>query len=161
MRNLLYEGAFNRGIDRITVDERKWEDVPCFELRNYDLAIACNSLHLTEMGFGKAVEKIFRMNPKNVFVITELGPPEIKVKWQYGNHTMLFTKCYEAVSSFAYHHINEVFEHWTFKRSRPLYPDEERDIKSMLTIEDGHLWIKDTAYVGIYWWERSKSELSS
>jgi hypothetical protein len=65
---------------------------------------------------------------------------------------------YEAESSFAYHHINEVFEHWTFKKSRPLYPDEERDIKSQMTIEDGHLWIKDTAYAGMYWWERIVAE---
>lgn len=157
MRSLLYEGAFNRGIDRITVDERRWEDVPYFELQNYDLIIACNSLHLTEMGFGKAVEKIFRMNPKNVFVITELGPPEIKVKWQYEDHTMLFTKCYEAESSFAYHHMYEVFEHWTFKKGRPLYPDEEINIKPKLAFEDSHILMKDTAYVGMYWWSRNIS----
>jgi ubiquinone/menaquinone biosynthesis C-methylase UbiE len=141
MRNLLFGEAFRRGIDWINVDERRWEDVPCFELRNYDLLIACNSLHLTKMGFGKAVEKIFRMNPKNALVITELGFSEIKVKWQYGDHTMLFTKCYETESSFAYHNMDEVFEHRTFKKGRPPHPDEEREIKSMLTIDDGHLWI--------------------
>ncbi|MEW6067168.1 MAG: class I SAM-dependent methyltransferase [Nitrospirota bacterium] len=153
MRSLLYEEAFGRGIDWITVDERRWEDIPCFELKDYDLIMACNSLHLTEMGFAQAIEKTFYAKPKNIFVVTELGSPEIKVKWQYGDYKMVFTKCYETESSFAYHTMDEVFEHWSYKKGRMLYPDEEQDIKSMLTIEDCHLWIKDTAYVGMYWWE--------
>jgi hypothetical protein len=49
--------------------------------------------------------------------------------------------------------LTTIIEPWTFKKGRILYPDEERDIKSQMTIEDGHLWIKDTAYVGMYWWE--------
>lgn len=155
MRSLLYEESFKRGIDWINVDGRRWEEIPSHHLKNYDLIIACNSLHLTEMGFGHAVEKIFSAGPKNVLVITEVGPPEIKVKWQYGDYAMAFTKCFEADSSFAYHRMDEVFDHWAFKKSRPLYSDEARNVKSMLVVEDGHLWIKDTAYVGMYWWERN------
>ena len=49
--------------------------------------------------------------------------------------------------------LTTIIEPWTFKKGRILYPEEERDIKSQMTIEDGHLWIKDTAYVGMYWWE--------
>jgi ubiquinone/menaquinone biosynthesis C-methylase UbiE len=153
MRNLLFEEAFKRGIDWINVDGRRWEDIPCYQLKHYDLVMACNCLHLTQMGFQNALKKVFKTGAHRVFVITELGPPGIKVRWQYDNYTMSFAKCYETESSFAYHSMNEFIEHWTFKKSRPLYPDEERDIKSMLTIEDGHLWIKDTAYVGMYWWE--------
>lgn len=154
MRNLLYEESFKRGIDWATVDGRRWEDIPCYEFSGYDLIMVCNSLHLTEMGFADAIKKIFRTRPRNVFVITELGPPELKVKWQYGDYTMLFTKCYEVESSFAYHTMDEVFEHWAFKNGSPLYPDEKVDIKSRLTFEDNHMWIKDTAYVGMYWWKR-------
>ncbi len=57
-------------------------------------------------------------------------------------------------SSFAYHTMDEVFEHWAFKKGSPLCPDEKVDIKSRLIFEDNHLWIKDTAYVGMYWWSR-------
>jgi SAM-dependent methyltransferase len=154
IRSLLYEETFKRGIDWITVDDRRWEDVPTFEFKDYDLVMACNSLHLTEMGFADAIKKIFRVRPRNVFVITELGPPEIKVKWRDGDYSMLFAKCYETESFFAYHSMDEVFEHWAFKKGRPLCPDEKVDIKSRLTFEDNHLWIKDTAYVGMYWWGR-------
>lgn len=155
MRSLLYENAFNRGIDWITVDERRWEDVPSYEVRGYDLIIACNSLHLTEIGFARAVEKIFHTNPKNVFIITELGPPEIKVKWQYRDYTMLFTKCYETESSYAYHTIDEMAEYWSFIKGRKLSGFEIEGIKSRLVFEDNHMWLKDTAYVGMYWWKRN------
>ncbi len=40
--------------------------------------------------------------------------------------------------------MDEVFEHLAFKKGRPLCPDEKVDIKSRLTFEDNHLWIKDT-----------------
>lgn len=155
IRSLFYEEAMKRGIDWINVDERRWEDVPSFELNDYDLIMACNSLHLTEMGFKQALEKIFHAKPKNVFVITELGPPEIKVKWQYRDYTMAFTKCYETESSFAYHHMDEAFEHYSLKKGKPLSCDERTSLKAQLTYEDDHFWMKDTAYIGMYWWERN------
>jgi len=152
MKSLLYENAFSRGIDWINVDSRRWEDIPSFELNDYDLIMACNSLHLTEMGFKQSLEKIFHAKPRNVFVITELGDQEIKVKWQYGDYKMLFSKCYETESSFAYHSLDDVFEHWSFKKGRMLSSDEDIEIKAKLIFEDGHFWMKDTAYVGMYWW---------
>lgn len=154
MRSLLYENAFDRNIDCINVDNRRWDDIPNFEINDYDLIMACNSLHLTEMEFTEAIEKIFHANPKNVFVITELGTPEIKVKWQYGDYTMLFAKCYNTDSSFAYHHTDEVYEHYSFKKGRPLSLDEWESLKRKLIYEDGHYWIKDIAYVGMYWWSK-------
>lgn len=156
IRSLFYEEAMKRGIDWINVDERRWEDFPVYQLRDYDLIMACNSLHLTEMGFKQALEKIFRAKPKNVFIITELGPPEIKVKWQYRDYTMAFTKCYETESSFAYHSIDEMVEYWSFIKGRKLRQFEVEGIKSRLFFECNHMWLKDTAYVGMYWWERNK-----
>lgn len=103
MRSLLYEESFKRGIDWIKVNDGRWEDFQVCETGKNDLIMACNSLHLTQMGFEKALEKIFEAEPRNVFLVTELGSPEIKVKWQYGDYKMLFSKNYETESSFAYH----------------------------------------------------------
>jgi ubiquinone/menaquinone biosynthesis C-methylase UbiE len=152
MRNLLFEEAFKRGIDWFKIDERRWEDIPVFEIKGYDLIMACNSLHLTESGFKSSVEKIFNAKPKNVFVVSELCSPEIRVKWRYGDYTMLFTKCYESESSFAYHHLEEVFEHWTFKKGHALCPDEKMKIKSKLIFKNGHFWIEDYARIEMSWW---------
>lgn len=159
MRNLLYEEAFKRGLEWVAVDERLWEEVPCYEYLDYDLIMGCNTLHLTQVGFEAALEKIFKARPRNVLLITEQGPPGMKVRWNYGNYAMVFTKCYETDSSFAYHHTNEILEHGTFKKGRKLHPDEIADIKRRIVLADSHLWIKDTARVAMYWW--TKSEIGS
>lgn len=159
MRSLLYENAFSRGIDWIDVDCRRWEDIPNFELKGYDLIMACNSLHLTEIGFSQSIQKIFHAKPKNVFVITELDAPEIKVKWQYGDYTILFAKSYKTESSFAYHYIDEAFEHYSLKKGRPLSCDERSSLKAKLICKDDHFWMEDIAYVGMYWWVSMKASL--
>ena len=154
MRNLLYQEAFQKRIDGLTVDERIWEEAPCYEFLDYDLILACNTLHLTQIGFEEALEKVFRARPENVFLISEVGPPDIRVKWQYGNYTMIFTKSYEVDSSYAYHHLNEMVQHWTFKKGRMLPPDEIRALGEKIVLQGGHLWMKDTAQVMMCWWKR-------
>jgi ribosomal silencing factor RsfS len=54
---------------------------------------------------------------------------------------MVFKKHYETGSSFAYHHPNEMIEHWTFKKGRTLQSEEVTELKRRIVIEDGHLWI--------------------
>ncbi len=154
MRNLLYQEAFKKRIDGLAVDERIWEEAPCYEFLDYDLILACNTLHLTQIGFKEALEKVFRARPENFFLISEVRPPDIRVKWQYGNYTMIFTKSYEVDSSCAYHHLNESVEHWTSKKGRSLQSDEIRDLKERVVLQDGHLWMKDTAQVMMCWWKR-------
>ena len=63
---------------------------------------------------------------------------------------MAFTKSYETDGSYAYHPPNQVVEHWAFKKRRPLQPDEIGTLKVKIVVQDGHLWIKDTARVAIY-----------
>jgi len=155
MRNLIYEEKIKRRIDYITIDERRWEDVPTIEFKDYDIIIACNSLHCTEMVFEHALKKIFKARPKNVFVITEVAH-DSKVLLSYGDYIMLFAKKYITESSFAYHSMEEVYEHWAFKKGRPVFPYEIEDIKSRLVFEDDHLWIRENAIVGMYWWRKDK-----
>lgn len=155
MRSLLYENAFSRGIDWINVDSRRWEDIPNFELKDYDFIMACNSLHLTGRGFEQSLVKAFRTGARQVFVVTE-RLPEIKLPWQYGDYSMLFTKSYETESSFAYHQMTEVLEHHAYKKGGILSGHEERAIRSKLSFENDHLCIKDKAYVGMYWWARAQ-----
>jgi len=138
MRNLLYEEAFQKRIDGLNVDERIWEEAPCYEFLDYDLILACNTLHLTLIGFEEALEKVFRARPENVFLISEVGPPDIRAKWQYGNYTMIFKKSYEVDSSYAYHHLNEMVQHWTFKKGRALQPDEIRALKEKNVLQGSH-----------------------
>jgi len=94
MRSVLYEEAFNRGIDRIEVSDEKWEDVALHNLANYDLIMACNSLHLRGSGFNRVLARVFEAKPKNVFVVTEQCP-DIEVKWPYDSYDLMFAKSYQ------------------------------------------------------------------
>jgi len=154
MRNLFYEEAFKRRIDWISVDDRSWEKISSTDLENFDLIMVCNTHHLTELGFVSFIEKIFRANPRNVFVAAELGLQEIKVKRHYDNYSMLFEKYYGTQSSFAYHHLDEVVEHHAFKKGHRLDSREIGDVISHVTIATDHFWIRDSVTVGMYWWRR-------
>ncbi len=151
MRGLLYEESFNRGIDWIKVDERRWETYKAED--RFDLMMACNSLHLTEIGFERALNKIFEHNPRNIFIVTEKSKG-IEINRQQNGYRMIFYTSYKTDSSFAYHSLNEAFEHYTLKKGRPLLFHELEDIKKNLFYENGHYWAKDTATVEMYWWER-------
>lgn len=154
MRNLIYEEAFKRGIDWLKVDERTWEEVPLRDYQNYDLIIACNSLHLTQAGFDHALQRVFQLNPKRAFVISELHRG-MDITWKCGDYTGIFAQYYEIESSFAYHNLDEVSDHWTYKKGRPLTSQEMSDVKKQLTAQDNHLCLRDTATVGMFWWERN------
>ena len=161
MRSLLYEDAFKNRIDAMSVDERIWEEVPCYEFLDYDLILACNTLHLTQIGFDEALAKVFRARPENVLLISEVKPPQIRVKWRYGEYAMTFTKSYETDSSYAYHHLNEMVEHWAFKKGRALQPDEIRALKEKIVLQGSHLWMKDTAQVMMCWWKKDGQKKGS
>lgn len=152
MRRLLYDEAFKRGIDWIKVEDKKWEDIEPGYLKGYDLIIASNSIHLTEIGFHESLQKIFECKPKHVFFITE-HCPKIKIQWPNDEYALLFSQCYQTESSFAYHHMDEVFEHCSFIKGHSLCQEEKTDIKARLTFSHDHLWIKDTALVYMFWWK--------
>jgi len=157
MRNLLFAEAFSRGIDWLQVDARSWEQVPLHNYRNLDLIIACNSLHLTKNGLTDALCRIFKFNPRQAFLVSELYPG-LEALPEHENYTLQRTEYYETESSFAYHHMGEVLDHWTFKKGGSLAAQEVRDITSILKYHDDHYWIKDCATVGMFWWERNDAQ---
>ena len=153
MKNLLYEESLKRGIDIFSVDARRWEDFPDNHIQDFDLIIACNSLHLTQMNFSAALEKVFAAKPQNMFIISECCFLEIMGKKRYRDLTMVFSECFNTESSYAYHCLDDVFEHWSFRHGR--FPGRfERQAALSEVIYDGHLWIKDFVTTGIHWWKR-------
>jgi ubiquinone/menaquinone biosynthesis C-methylase UbiE len=154
MRNLLFAEAFARGMDWLKVDARKWEQAPAYAFQGLDLIMACNTLHLTEQGLAPALDRIFKCKPRQIFLVSELYPG-IENLPEHNDYTLRFTEYFETESSFAYHHIGEVLDHWTFKKGGKLSDRETRDITQALTIQDDHLWVKDTATVGMFWWEKN------
>ncbi len=157
MRNLLYEEVQRKKIDNIFVEKRKWEDIPLNEIFDQDLIIASNSLHITELGFLLSLEKIFRANPKNIFIATEKHFADLTSKENYHGYEMMFEKYYEVESSCAYHTIDDAFEHWTFKNGRIPSYDEKIEIMLQLTYEKGHLWKKCYTTVGLFCWTKNKA----
>ena len=153
MRSLLFEEMFRRGTDVIDVDERRWEDMPLFEIQGYDLILSCNTLHLTTMGFSGALEKIFAADPDNVLVVTEHVPGTV-VRFAYPSHVLGRARTYEADSSFGYHDLEEVLEHRRFKKGSDLTRNEEIAMINKITVKDGHLWVRESARVGMYWLRR-------
>ncbi len=158
MRSLLYEEAFRRGVDWLKVDERAWEEVQEDQYREYDLIIACNSLHLSPMGFKGALEKVFKLRPKNVFIVSELGSPEIKMSLKRGGYTWVFVAEHEVDSSHAYHNLGDVVSHWSYNKGRTLYASEKMELRTKLTREEGLYWIKDKAVLGMYWFKRTSAD---
>jgi SAM-dependent methyltransferase len=155
MRGLLFEQAFSRGIDWITIDDRKWEEIPFHNsFRDMDLVLACNSLHLTGIGFDASLEKAFLTKPKRIFLATELTD-RFEVQIQHDGYDLHFAKYHEVESSFAYHDIDQAWEHEEFKKGRPLSFGEQSDVRSRLSFQDEHYWASDRATIGMFWWERT------
>ena len=115
MRSLFYQEAFRRDIDRVKVDERRWEEVWHDDFFEHDLIVACNSLHLTTLGFDTALEKIFRASPKRIFVVSETYPG-LDLPTTYGEYDAVIEQTYEIESSFGYHDWDEAFAHAAFKK---------------------------------------------
>ncbi len=154
MRELIYEKAYKNDICWVNVDNRPLEDIPNFELAGYDLIIASHSLHLTSMGFKSALEKVFNTGAKNIFVVTEIGRGNLGIRWRYKDYQMFFSRTFKIDSSFAYHSVEELKEHWHCLSGRKLNQLEISEILSKVVVEGNHIWLKEKALIGMYWWKR-------
>jgi SAM-dependent methyltransferase len=156
MRKIFYDEIDDKKAFNILIDERRWEDFSSFGVREYELVIASNSLHLTDLGFSDALSKVFLLEPKFVFLVTE-GNLLVKshVEEVYGFSNIL-EKSLIVESSYVYHYIDEVFEHWSFKNKRPPNSLERVKIMSEVTYENGHFWKKGSVRVNINLWAKFK-----
>jgi SAM-dependent methyltransferase len=152
MRHLLREQTRKDSSHSVKIDGRPWEQVPCRAFRGYDLILACNSLHLTRIGFTPALSKVFATQAKRVVVVTELFSPEIRIPLRRGNYALQYVRVEKIGNGFAYHSVNEAFEHWAANNGRRPDIREKDDIAQKLVKRGDHLWMDDTALVGLFCW---------
>jgi len=153
MQKYIYERASQYSF-RLKIDSRRFEDLEACEISEYDLALACNSLHLTEEGIESSLGKIFSSGINYVFFVTEKECSLNELVLLYPEYKLFFNCSYLCESSFAYHSLNEAFEHWRFRYGRALFSWEKEKLLSLLSYEKGHFWLKDFAFVNIFYWRR-------
>jgi len=153
MRSFLFTEMFKRHTDRVEVDDSRWEDVSLAGYPHFDLVLSCNSLHLTTLGFEAALDKVFASDPARALVVTE-HVPGMAMRFAYKSHVVAFARSYMTNSSFAYHHLHEVFDHQEYKKGRDLTIEEKAALARRVVIRDDHLWLEDQARVGMYWFNR-------
>ncbi len=152
MRRLLRQKMEQDGCQGMQIDGRTWDAVPSETFRDYDLVLACNSLHLTGVGFSPALAKVFAVKPKCVLVITELFSPEIRIPVRSANYYMHYARIEKTGSAFAYHSVNEAMEHWSANNGRRPDTWERDEIKQKLVKREDMHWMDDSALVGVFCW---------
>lgn len=155
MRKYLLDNAIKNGIN-IQIDQRRFEELDSNEISKFDLALACNSLHLTDYGIEGSLIKIFDSKIENVFLVTEKPFCIEKLENLYPEYKLNFSYSYLCESSFAYHCLEELFAHWECKYKRKLFNWEKIKLLSMVTFEREHFWLKDYAVVNIFYWRRKR-----
>ena len=141
---------------KVHVDTRPWETVPAEAYEHYDLMVACNSLHVTPMGFGAALRKVFNHRPKHILLMTEFVSQDIKVPLIKADYTIERVYVNKVKSSFAYHSVAEAIFHWSIQKGRPPDREEVKEIRSNLVSGKNHLWMKDETWLGMYYWRKKE-----
>jgi SAM-dependent methyltransferase len=154
MRELLFEAMKDVPEGRVEVDERRWEDILPEELGEFNLIVACNSLHVTQPGFHRALKRVFQTGSEHVFIVTERPGRASEEDGEPRGYLMVHSESYETESSYAYQDNDEAIEHWTFKLGRELTGDERSEILDRLCVDDHHLLLPGKADVHLYHWER-------
>ncbi len=154
MRSLLEEEISEKKGKGLKIDERSWEAICPEELLDYDLIIACNSLHLTQIEFGEALEKVFQTGAKNIFFIYEIDSLSFQFIPFYKNYRLVFSGSYEVEDSFAYHNLGELLEHRSVFCRHITQSADMMDLRKKIFFREDHFWLKDTSQVMMSWWER-------
>ncbi len=153
MQKYIYENSLKYGIN-IKIDARRFEDLAYFELQDFQLALACNSLHLTEYGLEGSLFKLFNSQIEGVFLVTEKNLDYRSINFIYPEYSLIFKYSYICESSFVYHNLKEVFEHWEWRHRRELLYWEREELLKSIYYKGEHFYLKDYAVVKIFYWRR-------
>ncbi len=115
-----------------------WEDIDPAELAGFDLALACNSLHLTRVGSAAAVRQILEARPAHVLVVSELEPSFTSGSKCGSAYEVAGSGSFLAENSFHYHSVEEALRHLDLKdRHGQDHPSREDFVRS-LVFKAGH-----------------------
>jgi SAM-dependent methyltransferase len=155
MQALFRQNAASAAVGNFSIEERRWENLPLGSLSGFDLILACNSLHATNVGFAAALEKVFAAGASHVFVVAEAPYSAVLKSAKPPDCMLVHSEIRDIPSSWAYHRPEEALDHAAFRKGCRL-EDRERDhILISLVFEDEHFWLKNTARVRLEWWTRT------
>lgn len=155
MRDLLRQAEGSGRQSRIKIDRRSWDQVPVAKVRGFQLILACNSLHLTSLGFSPALAKIFQANPRHVCVISETGFLDTAIRRCYGRYQLAWAQTLQADCSMAYNSLAEAWDHFRHCWGRPPTLTEKTEIRAELTLQDNLYWLKQEANLTVCWWSHN------
>lgn len=156
MREILAQECRRTGIWPERVESRCWEEVPLGELKDFDLILACNSLHLCSWGLKKALRKVFAAGPDHVCLITEFSLRGERLGPAPAAYQLHGRRAFTCDSSMAYHHVAEVLEHLRLRLNRRPSAAEVAQVCRQLSFRNDHLWLKSSATVHLLWWQKEE-----
>ncbi len=147
MRDIFTSKIASLKIENIEINSERWETFKNKGITEFDLIIACNSLHLTDGGLIRGMAKVFSLLPAYVCLITEINQ-EIFIDFKdidslQNDYNFLYIKNYSVDSSFYFNSIDEVEE-----LSNIL------DYKIDYIINDEGIAQRDKTDIAVLWWER-------
>jgi hypothetical protein len=71
-----------------------------------------------------------------------------------GDYYMAYARIEPTENSFAYHSVEEALDHWASHNGRRPDTRESDEIKHKLVKRGDHLWMDDSALVGMFFWRR-------
>ena len=154
MRALLRQAVGGRRPAGVTIDGRSWEKMPVSQAQGFQLILACNSLHLTSLGFGAALEKIFQARPRHICVISETRYVDQNPPRACNRYRLSCREQFLADSSVAYRSLTEAWEHFEHHWGRLPTSAEKIDIAQELEFRDSLYWLRQESLLTLWWWTR-------
>jgi SAM-dependent methyltransferase len=138
MRDYLRDETVRTGVPVAGIIARPWEDVPVDEVKGFDLAVACNSLHLTALGMGGSLRRALDARPARVLVASELGIPFAPNGSEGPAYRVAGAGSFLAENSFRYHSREEALRHLALKAKHGQSRPSREEFLRGLVREDGH-----------------------
>jgi cyclopropane fatty-acyl-phospholipid synthase-like methyltransferase len=151
MRRLLFARAESKKIANFDMCDCSWDSFS--DKREFDLIIACNTLHL--IGGIPAFNRMLRMKPQNMLVVHEGRFSLQELHSHAVNYTLTAAKQSIINSPYFYHSHTEAQEHFLTRYSCALEREAGERFNAALKHHEGHYWIDDEVEVSILWWSRN------